>query len=711
MRLRLLLATSFVLALACGGCGGCGSAEVGGGSHGAGSGSGSAGASNGGGSSGGTLANTGSSTTGSGGTTGHGAATALAITPPSYALDVGNGGSGSFQFTARATFADGTQAQVLASWSFDRADLATIDGNGTLTATGTAGGAGTVTATYGGASATAAVDIVLHVVRNPAGLSAGDQALFNSPDGASSGSLLYPYDATVFARGLLAPELMWSGGSAGDSYRVTLSEKDYQAILYVSADPPSDFPIPQDVWDALTQANQGRADPVALDISRLSGGAAHAAMHESWTIAPGSLRGSIYYWAVNEGQLMKIQPGAAAPTPVFDSGDNTQLGSPAPANYDGYQPPWSTGGNGKRCVACHTVSKDGSTVVAIFERKDSAPSPWGTIDLSASNPGVVQMSSYDTNAVYLGLTPDGMYAVENDVGMNMHLYDAHLGTLLNSALDGFADHTADPAFSPDGHRLAFASNVVGSYPVEYSRADLDVMDFDHGSASFANRRTIVSGGTGAVAFPSFSPDSAWVLYQYGDYSRAKYGTNQVGHDDLWMSDVAASAGPTLLANASGAGLEPRNQHISYQPTVNPISVGGYTWVVFVSPRDYGNKMLSTSDPTYENRKQLWVAAVDANPTPGTDPSHPGFWLPGQDLTTVNMSGYWALEACHATGAGCSEGFECCTGYCNGSGSGGTCGTGPTGGCSQVGDACQHDSDCCGNPSTGCIGGYCAIQFK
>src|SRR6185437_9479407 len=145
--------------------------------------------------------------------------------------------------------------------------------------------------------------------------------------------LLYPYDKTVFAKGLLAPELMWSGGSAGDSYRVHLSEHDFDAVLYVSADPPSDVPVPQDVWDTLTNGNAG--DPVSVEIERLSGGVAHAAMTETWIIAPGSLRGSIYYWAVNKGQLMKITPGSATPVPVFDSGDNTQLGTPAPANYDG----------------------------------------------------------------------------------------------------------------------------------------------------------------------------------------------------------------------------------------------------------------------------------------------------------------------------------------------------------------------------------------
>jgi hypothetical protein len=199
-----------------------------------------------------------------------------------------------------------------------------------------------------------------------------------------------------------------------------------------------------------------------------------------------------------------------------------------------------------------------------------------------------------------------------------------------------------------------------------------------------------------------------VLYQKGDYSRAKYGANnQTGHNDLYIADVAGQVGEIPLAAASGTTLEARNQQRSYQPTVNPISVGGYIWVVFVSPRDYGNRMQSSSDATVENRKQLWVAAIDANPQPGKDPSHPAFWLPGQDLSTVNMSGYWALEPCHQTGTSCDQGFECCTGFCQSDGQGNFSCVPPPGGCSKVGDKCATDGDCCNAPTTKCVGGFCA----
>jgi hypothetical protein len=149
--------------------------------------------------------------------------------------------------------------------------------------------------------------------------------------------------------------------------------------------------------------------------------------------------------------------------------------------------------------------------------------------------------------------------------------------------------------------------------------------------------------------------------------------------------------------------------------VNPIAEGGYIWVVFTSPRDYGNREGDArvagsssypSDPTYANPKQLWVAAVDANV--GTvDPSHPAFWLPGQDVSTINMFGYWALAPCKATvgadggASACSAGFECCTGFCRD----GACVAPPTG-CHEIDESCSSSGDCCGGAS--CVTGVCQV---
>jgi hypothetical protein len=639
----------------------------------------------------------------------HGNVVSIAVTPGSATVTVTNGSSTPVGFVAMATYEDGSTAPIGATWSLDRPDLGSVDGGGSFSASGTLGGAAVLTATSGSLKSTAKIDVKLRIEQDGPGvaISTADKVNFDFPDATASGTLVYPYDKTVFPRGLLPPEIMWNGGAAGDVYRVRTKEKYVDAAFYVKADPPGRFTMPAAVWNELGQSNAG--EDVTVEITRMTGTQAHAPMTQTWTIARGSLRGSIYYWAVNTGQLMKIAPGASSPTVVFDSGSASDLGTPAPSSYNGTVPPWEPAEGNKRCVACHTVSKDGSTLAAVFEKKGSTASPWGTLDLTKSAPSVTQMTPYTSSTIYLGLTPDGAYAVANDVNMTMHLANAKTGATMPSLLDGFADKTCDPVFSPDGKQLAFSSHVGGYYPVEFYQADLDVADYDPTAHAFSNRRTIAPGGGKAIAFASFSPDSKWVFYQKGDYSRAKYGASGelTGHNDLYVTDVAGTVGEIKLSTASGVSLETHNQQRSYQPTVNPVSVGGYTWVVFFSPRDYGNRMVSSTDATTQNRKQLWVAAVDSSPTAGKDPSHPAFWLPGQDLTTTNMSGYWALEPCRGNGTSCDQGFECCTGFCRPDGSGKLTCSAPSSSCSAIGEKCGGDGDCCDSPSARCIGGFCA----
>jgi roadblock/LC7 domain-containing protein len=639
----------------------------------------------------------------------------LAVVPATGTIDVTNGQSSPLSFKAMATYKGGSQGEVQATWSFDRLDLATIAQTGTLTANNTKGGKGTVTAKVGSQSATASVVIQLAFDDNSAGLSKADQGKFLAPDTNPSGTLLYPYDQTVFARGILPPELMWSGGAQGDSYKVSIVDSNVSLTAFIHADPPSRWTMPKAWWEALTQSNSGT--PVSVKVQRLDGaGAAHAAMSETWQIAQGSLRGTIYYWAVNQGQIVKINPGADKPVPAFDPGPYNQLGSPAPVSgYANQNPPWQQASGGHRCVACHTVSKDGSTIAAVF----SAPTPvggsagpWGTVNSTSEQ--VQALGDYTAKVRFMALTPDGKYIVSNSDGFTMALGNATNGQPMASALDSMTQ-MADPQFSPDGKLLAFAGNVTGSYPVEFTQSDLQVMDANMTAAPyFSNLQTIVTGGGQEIAFPSFAPDSKWVVYQRGDYSRASYGAGgaSTGHNDLYMADVAKQVGELKLDLANGAGvLGAKDSQRNYEPRVNPISVGGYYWVVFVSPRDYGNRMQSTTDSTTENHKQLWVAAIDANPTAGKDPSHPAFWLPGQDLTTINMDAYWALEACHQQGDSCSQGYECCSGFCRDQGNGTyACVPPPTNQCAQIGESCKTAADCCKSSGTvDCVGGFCALK--
>jgi hypothetical protein len=366
------------------------------------------------------------------------------------------------------------------------------------------------------------------------------------------------------------------------------------------------------------------------------------------------------------------------------------------------------------------VSKDGSTLVSVFSRSNpGSTGPVGFVSLATGT--IADISDYTTNGIYDALSPDGAFAVANYSDKSMGLLASSTATPVASALDGQAN-VCDPVFSPDGTLFALAANCDPGfgYPVEFRTSNLVVYSFSKAAPYFTNPQTVVtSAGMGdAIAFPSFSPDSKFVFFQRGDYSRAKYGTNQHGNDDLFVVPAKAGATPVALTNANNPGnvLPADSQHLNYAPTVNPIASGGYVWVVFTSPRDYGNEMVSPegappNDATYANHKQLWVTAVDAN-IGTTDPSHPPFWLPGQDPATANMFGYWALSPCKPTvGNGgpqsCAAGFECCSGFCRDTDGGPPVCVDNPGGCHQVGEKCTTTADCCNSSGTvQCIGGVC-----
>lgn len=100
---------------------------------------------------------------------------------------------------------------------------------------------------------------------------------------------LYPYDGTVFPRGMQPPTLMWEGDANTDAVYVHMhaSAFDYKAVVkpVVGSAVPlvgsagsnaasaangwlaPQFPLPADVWLKACQATQGKNDPFRLEIT------------------------------------------------------------------------------------------------------------------------------------------------------------------------------------------------------------------------------------------------------------------------------------------------------------------------------------------------------------------------------------------------------------------------------------------------------------
>jgi hypothetical protein len=147
---------------------------------------------------------------------------------------------------------------------------------------------------------------------------------------------------------------------------------------------------------------------------------------------------------------------------------------------------------------------------------------------------------------------------------------------------------------------------------------------------------------------------------------------------------------------------------SARPTVLPFSSGGYRWVIFTSPRPYGNQINQLGTDFSCGATMLWIAALDDEAADGTDRSHPAFFLPGQNVLPistpehyVNERGYLVPSPCKTSALTCSTTDECCAGTECRIDSISATGV-PTkvckdpASCSAVGAACITSADCCGN---------------
>jgi hypothetical protein len=262
--------------------------------------------------------------------------------------------------------------------------------------------------------------------------------------------------------------------------------------------------------------------------------------------------------------------------------------------------------------------------------------------------------------------------------------------------------------------------------------------------TFSNPRILhtpansTAGGVGAsVTFSSFLPSSTGVVFEVELANNGGWGfTWHQSTGELWWVDVAssqahrldqlngyASDGTTVvLPDNSGAmatHTAAQDATLNYEPTVAPIASGGYAWVVFTSRRMYGNVAQLepwTSDPRdypwleEVTDKKLWVAAVDLNASPGTDPSHPAFYLPGQELHAGNSRGYWSVGVCLQDGQSCQTGDQCCGGYCQDVDGGLVCSSQKPE-CAALYDKCATDSDCCTTQSDiHCVNMICEAPY-
>ncbi len=593
----------------------------------------------------------------------------------------------SIQFTCMDV---NTQMPVAnATWSLDNIALGTISTNGLYTPNGAGAGKVKVTCSSGAYTSSTTLTILIHALDNQGGLTQNQQGVLKGPPGLSDGqwNFLYPYNNTVFPRGILAPEIHLTTGTAPSQnffVHILAPNYEYEGFFTVSSQ-QTQIQMSQAAWEALTQAAAG--GKVQVEVSKLFNGQKYGPIFETWTLAAGSLHGTVYYntydspLAQNNGAMMRIKGNS--PTPEVLAGN---------------------------CTVCHSVSADGSTAAAANHSGQG-----GIFDLTGGmvNPPLVWQDS--ELAAFAAIYPkNGQYFVTNGApsyswppntpGTSAQwlsaLYTKNGMIVPNSGIETF--YAMSPVFSPDGTKIAFndRSPVAqgGWYP-----GVLAMMDFNVLTQKFSNYQVLATPQPGRqFSWPAFTPDGKYVVYQDGVGEDLATWSGNTGK---LMAVNTITKQVTYLANLNGDGYMPqgaRDENKNYEPTIAPIASGGYFWVMFTSRRTYGNK-LTGSD--YET-KRLWVSAFNVNAMDGIDASHPAFYISGQELTSGNSRGFWALDPCKADGQSCATGDECCNGYCNPTNDPAVfvCGP-PNGMCSDEFEPCVTADDCC-NPTLDCIGGKC-----
>jgi hypothetical protein len=737
--------------------------------------------------------------------------TSLSIQPQNPEIDVsivdgqiasitlaGDAGAASpLTFTA---LANGGTSSVAATWAFDRGELGAMTAAGAFTPGTTYAGQGTVTAVYGRVVATTTLTIKVRSTQNGApATGAPDGGAGDAGDAGDAGALqnlggnngvggnllggpvdpttlarlqgpaptppsspqqlswLYPYDKTVWPRGILAPLLQWQTTAKATAVSIHLSESNFDFTGTYSGVALVNDPIDQTAWARATGSNGG--EPLVVELRIDDGTTTYGPITESWTVANGVLQGTVYYNSYNSaiingglvngeqvGAVLSIAPGAT----------NPQL---------------AVGTTATACYVCHTVSADGSTIIMQGPGVQSMDPPTddqtSIYSLADGGTQVVHYSDYGTanqdKPTWGALYPDGTMFLANSkdgfhaYGGNSDLFPtatADTGPITTTGFTNVVTQAVTPAFAPDGRYVAFSffagAGVTGVQPT--AGQTLAMMQFDCGATAgsttctgnnyaFSSLTLLDSEPGKWLGWPSFLPGDQGVVYQTsikapsGGGGSNLYTWNGAEAQITWANVPAAgtAAQPVMLGQLNGfsapgtsylpaSGLhpvdtatgQPLDTELNYEPTVNPIPTGGFNWVVFTSRRAYGNVLAEDpfaaeqSTGPHAFTKKLWIAAVDANPTPGKDPSHPAFYLPGQELLAGNMRGYWAVSPCKSDGSSCSTGADCCGGFCEQGSSGQlVCGQTTPKGCSQEYETCTTAADCC-DPTDQCTNGRCSM---
>ncbi|MEM9071681.1 MAG: hypothetical protein AAGE52_24445 [Myxococcota bacterium] len=613
------------------------------------------------------------------------------LDPPMAMLNASLGERPTQAFTLVGVFSDGEERPVTAP-RFSLAELAIGDideASGAFTANGVVGGTTTVTAAVdaaGGAlEATATISVIYTSEILGDGVPADVETRFATPvaDDARRAQLAYPLDGVVMPQNVFPADVQWLLGAAGDVFRVEMTKPHFTLtafVLHSGAGFGNHWLVDAASWRALAQTDPD--DPASLRVDRweAASGEAVSGTAVGMTFARAALTGSVYYWDIQRGRIVRIDDGTAMP--------NDFMPNPPAAN------------DGNRCVGCHVVSNSGRYMAGRLGGGENIGAVFDlTVDLTGDPPPVeFPIGPTSSRWWFASWSPDDTrLVVSQDEGgaRSLGFLDPFTGAQIVPT-GTMPTNVTHPAWSPDGAQIAYVGNV-NQWGGAFTAGDIFTLDVTGPDVVGANRAihtgaSLAASSPAGVAdsYPTWTPDSARIAFSHGsgtrseDQQAALYMMNRDGTNVVRLDRT--NGGDTT----------------NFQPRFSPFDQGGFFWVSFLSRRDYGNAEVGTRGAALQ---QIWVAAIRKDAGDGEDPGAVPYWLAGQRTTSRNISAYWAPRPCRDDGESCTVGSECCGGDCRPGADGAlVCSPPPPERCRMDGETCSTSADCC--EGLECFGRVC-----
>jgi hypothetical protein len=523
-----------------------------------------------------------------------GVVVSIEVEPAEATVVSGPAGAGTADFTAIATFEDGTREPItLVSWELSNQAAGSIDSDGTFTASIENGALAVVSATHNGIEGTATLKVVYEeeIVDGTVDTSAFD--------GAAAGEVtwLYPEDGVTVPRNVPSLTFMWDDVPGATGYRLSFAT-DTTAVTVFTDD--NRWTAEAERWVSIAATNAG--GQVSVDLRAVAGGQVYAAPTRTLNVNRLDAQGSIYYWSTTDSGIVKVPISAEEPELFY-----------APRT------------NAPTCVACHVVRGDR---MGVSYSGSGGTFYTGITDVSSGEPA--ELTARDQRGYYNTMNPDGTRLLSTMPDGGLALWDAVSGERLKTVNTGGRKLT-QPDWSPDGTFIAAiqSDELVGDNMFADGVLVVAAIDDDGNLGAITELFDPVAEWgrtefeTPSVFYPSISPDGRWIAFNYGGGSSYDNDTAS-----LWVIPVDGGD-PIELARAN-LGEDLANSW----PHWGPLPDDDVFWLTYSSKRPYGDEVV-------DGRPQIWVAAFDPSlAEQGLDPSSPAFWLPNQDVTTSNHTTFW-----------------------------------------------------------------------